>query len=66
MNYKIQTVLALLLSVATSLVLAHPGPHSHNGIAVDASHAWLGWEAVLILAVFAGAIMLWRTRDCQR
>ena len=66
MKNKIQTALTLWLSMAAPFAMAHPGPHNHAAIVYNEPHAWLGWEAALILVVIAGAIVLWRGRDRQR
>lgn len=66
MTNIIRPVLALLLSTPAHLAIAHPGPHAHINVDSAAPHVNLGWEAALILAIVATAIVLWRNRDRQR
>lgn len=63
MKKRIRTALALVVSMTTPLAGAHPGPHIHTSIDNAAPHADLGWPALLMLAVVAAVVIIWRRRE---
>lgn len=67
MNIRFHLLVTFMLYIFTMPVFAHPGPHSHVGVAEGAWHAFIGWE--LGLAGFVAASGAWflihRLRNTQ-
>lgn len=63
MKTKTCIALAWLLDIATNVAVAHPGPHTHHDNTT--LHSYLGWETLLMLAVVAAGVIVWRWFERQ-
>lgn len=55
MNVRFHLLATSTLYIFTTGAYAHPGPHSHSGVAEGAWHTFFGWEFALALMI-VGAV----------
>jgi len=55
MNIRLRLFVTPLLYIFAASAFAHPGPHSHVGVAEGAWHAFFGWEFWLVTCAIGGA-----------
>ena len=66
MNIRLRCLVPALLYFFTTTAFAHPGPHSHVGVAEGAWHAFFGWEFWLATVMVGVAwLVIRRLRNTQ-